>query len=320
MTDFRQRLSAIIADRIAEKVLEVYGTPRNLFSATEGEMRAQGVPRASARKLAAVADLAREWNADRLQPGARFRTGADIHGYFSPTLRDLQKEQLWVVILDGKNRVKATPHHLSRRGAHHPAPGDRAALAVRHVLRRVQRPRPVDRPPLPRLAQLARAPLPTPPGRETLPDPGRDPGPPEWNTCSVRGVKGGPADPARGRGPPRGLLHGLGPSRAFLRGLEVLARARCALRLQRDRPRGYIPGYMGGYIPRGSEGVGVRTVNGLQTRGNAGVELEAAPGFEPGDNGFAIRRLTTWLCRPCGRGEQYARGGRDGPLSARAGP
>src|SRR5262245_51385775 len=26
-------------------------------------------------------------------------------------------------------------------------------------------------------------------------------------------------------------------------------------------------------------------------------EMEAAPGFEPGNNGFADRRLTTWLCR-----------------------
>ena len=26
-------------------------------------------------------------------------------------------------------------------------------------------------------------------------------------------------------------------------------------------------------------------------------ELEAAPGFEPGDKGFADPRLTTWLCR-----------------------
>src|SRR5688500_15743572 len=27
--------------------------------------------------------------------------------------------------------------------------------------------------------------------------------------------------------------------------------------------------------------------------------MEAAPGIEPGNNGFAIRRLTTWLCRRC---------------------
>src|SRR5207247_8102161 len=33
------------------------------------------------------------------------------------------------------------------------------------------------------------------------------------------------------------------------------------------------------------------------TRISAAAELEAAPGFEPGINGFAIRRLNTWLCR-----------------------
>src|SRR5262249_22419993 len=39
---------------------------------------------------------------------------------------------------------------------------------------------------------------------------------------------------------------------------------------------------------------------GEQARENAACgsrDLEAAPGLEPGNNGFAIRRLTTWLCR-----------------------
>ena len=105
MSDFRQRLSILIPDSVAEKVAEVYGSPRNLFSATEGELRAKGVPKGSARRLAAVADLAREWGSERLQPGARFRSGADIFKHFHLKLRDLKKEQFIVVLLDGKNRV-----------------------------------------------------------------------------------------------------------------------------------------------------------------------------------------------------------------------
>jgi DNA repair protein RadC len=105
MSDFKQRLSVLIPDSVAEKVVEVYGSPRNLFSATEGEMRAHGVPKGSARRLSAVADLARDWGSERLQPGARFRSGADIFKHYHTKLRDLKVEQFWTVLLDGKNRV-----------------------------------------------------------------------------------------------------------------------------------------------------------------------------------------------------------------------
>ena len=56
--------------------------------------------------------------------------------------------------------------------------------------------------------------------------------------------------------------------------------------------------------------------------------LEAAPGFEPGNNGFAIRCLTTWLCRrscgqeslsPSASGSSRARATSIGMLCARTG-
>ena len=105
MSDFKHRLAAIIPDRIAEQVVSTYLTPRNLFSATEGEMRANGVPKGSAKKLAAIADLARDWCDQRMPPGARFRSGSDIFKHYHHRLRDLKVEQFWTVLLDGKNRV-----------------------------------------------------------------------------------------------------------------------------------------------------------------------------------------------------------------------
>jgi len=105
MSDMKEKLSKLIPQSVAERVTEVYGSPRALFGATEGEMRANGVPRGSARRLAAMADLCREAASERLQVGARFRSGADIFKHYSARLRDLKVEQFWTVLLDGKNRV-----------------------------------------------------------------------------------------------------------------------------------------------------------------------------------------------------------------------
>ncbi|MCK6479120.1 MAG: hypothetical protein L6R43_02900 [Planctomycetes bacterium] len=105
MSDMKEKLSRLIPQSVAEKVAEVYGSPRALFCATEGEMRANGVPKGSAKRLAAVADLCREAASERMQVGARFRCGSDIFKHYHHRLRELKVEQFWTVLLDGKNRV-----------------------------------------------------------------------------------------------------------------------------------------------------------------------------------------------------------------------
>lgn len=107
MSQLREKLSVIIPGVVAERVLAAYPNPRELFFATEQELLASGIPPASARKLAAVADLAREWTCQRLQSGSRFRSAGDIFRHFHLRLRDIKKEQFWALLLDGKNRVKA---------------------------------------------------------------------------------------------------------------------------------------------------------------------------------------------------------------------
>ena len=106
MSDFKRHLSVLIPDSVAEKVVEAYGDPRSLFTATDEELKALGVPKRARTRLAVIAALAREWSTQRLQPGNRFRSGADIFRHFHHRLRDLKKEQFWVVLLDGKNRVQ----------------------------------------------------------------------------------------------------------------------------------------------------------------------------------------------------------------------
>src|SRR5437867_748039 len=74
---------------------------------------------------------------------------------------------------------------------------------------------------------------------------------------------------ADGRAPRRGTRHGT--RSASSRSSEPDSRARCGAR-------------------------GIDEVSFAVPDRHAG-KLEAAPGFEPGNKGFADPRLTTWLCR-----------------------
>ena len=63
--------------------------------------------------------------------------------------------------------------------------------------------------------------------------------------------------------------------------------------------------YLGSGRERGIRTPGGVTLNGFQDRRfrplshlpNVCVNMEATPGFEPGNQGFAGPCLTTWLCR-----------------------
>jgi DNA repair protein RadC len=91
---------------VAQSLLEEVGGLRRLGTRTLPELAAvRGIGPARAGRIAAALALGRAAAGQRMEPGARFRSGQEIFRHYHLRLRDLRKEQFWAVLLDGKNRV-----------------------------------------------------------------------------------------------------------------------------------------------------------------------------------------------------------------------
>ena len=94
------------AIEVAQQMLEKCGGLRRLSTRNLGEIAdSPGLGRARAARVLAAFALGRQVSQIRMNPGARFRSGADIFHHYHGRLRDLRKEQFWTILLDGKNRV-----------------------------------------------------------------------------------------------------------------------------------------------------------------------------------------------------------------------
>lgn len=94
------------AVEVAHLLLEQAGGLRRLSTRTIGEIaECPGLGRARAARVLAAFALGRQVSQVRMNPGARFRSGAEIFQHYHGRLRDLRKEQFWAILLDGKNRV-----------------------------------------------------------------------------------------------------------------------------------------------------------------------------------------------------------------------
>ncbi len=68
----------------------------------------------AARKVVAVSELAVRHASEPLQPGQKLLSSKDVYNHFGPRLRDLEVEQVHIVLLNSKRRVMST--HLISQG------------------------------------------------------------------------------------------------------------------------------------------------------------------------------------------------------------
>lgn len=94
------------APGLAEELLIRFGSLHQLARASKAQlMRVHGIGEAQAGRLVAVLELCRRLQAPPADDRPRITSPADAANLLLPRLRDLEQEELHVVLLDTRNRV-----------------------------------------------------------------------------------------------------------------------------------------------------------------------------------------------------------------------
>jgi DNA repair protein RadC len=101
-------MSARIGPEAARSLLASYGTLVSLAAADLTELvREHGLSRRAAVSVAAAFELGRRLAAARAEPGWRVRAPSDVADRLLPAMRQLEREELRVLLLNTKNVVTA---------------------------------------------------------------------------------------------------------------------------------------------------------------------------------------------------------------------
>ena len=102
--------------RVADSLLATFGSLHALTTASEAQLRrCHGIGRAQAARLLAILTLSRRLQLPDTTDPLRISSPGDAANLLMPQMRHLQQEELWVVLLDTRNRVLGT--HVLYKGS-----------------------------------------------------------------------------------------------------------------------------------------------------------------------------------------------------------
>ena len=94
---------------LAQELLSHFGSLHELARANEAQLtKIHGVGPAHAARIIATAELSRRLQRPRSEERPRITSPMDAANLLMPMMRDLWQEELWVLILDTRNRVLKT--------------------------------------------------------------------------------------------------------------------------------------------------------------------------------------------------------------------
>ena len=102
--------------RVADNLLTTFGSLHALTTASEAQLRRfHGIGRAQAARLLAILTLSRRLQMPVTTDALHIRSPADAANLLMPQMRHLQQEELWVLLLDTRNRVLSS--HVVYKGS-----------------------------------------------------------------------------------------------------------------------------------------------------------------------------------------------------------
>lgn len=94
------------APGLAEELLIRFGSLHHLARTSKGQLlKVRGIGEAQAARLSAMLELSRRLQAPPAEERPKVTTPADGANLLLPRMRHLQQEELWVILLDTRNRV-----------------------------------------------------------------------------------------------------------------------------------------------------------------------------------------------------------------------
>ncbi len=105
-TGLSSKNTSFSAVDLAQEILIEYRDLKGLMDVLPSELiNFNGIGKAKASKLAAAFELGKRSSAEKNGQNSSFRCSEEGASYYTPLLKDLKKEQFWIILMDTKNRV-----------------------------------------------------------------------------------------------------------------------------------------------------------------------------------------------------------------------
>lgn len=90
---------------MARELINQFGSFRNIDTKSFAELKRKGLGIAKISQIKAAIEIGKRFLKEKSLSKVKIKTSKDIVDYFIPYMRDLKKEILKVVLLDGKNKI-----------------------------------------------------------------------------------------------------------------------------------------------------------------------------------------------------------------------
>ena len=92
---------------LGQEIMKRFKTWRNMADVDEAKWRSiKGLGTTKIAQLRAAIEIGQRIHQEQAKEGITIKNGKHLADYISPRLRDLKKEHFWILLLDGRNKIR----------------------------------------------------------------------------------------------------------------------------------------------------------------------------------------------------------------------